>query len=136
MFGPRGEVTQVSLGAPQTVGGVVQPGLQPFDVAGDIHLLVGRAGQVKVTPRGHLEDDDTNRFEDESKDGTTPLLDADSVWVTVKSRSGEVLATPWKQPVIDPIPSPLTDLTHRTRVRNVIGRARELAVQARDGGSL
>ncbi len=144
MFGPRGQVTEVYVAAPLTqfinVGGTLTatlvPVLQPVAVTGDIHLLVGRAGQVKTAPGDQLEDSDPDPFEDEASDGKTPLLDSDSVWVTIKSRSGEVLASPWTQPVIDVPVVPVTNAGHRTRLRDVIGRARELAVRSRDGGSL
>ena len=139
MFGPRGEVTEVLTGTDSVsaINGVRQPILQPFFVAGDIHLLVGRAGEVKTLPDEQLEDNDADPFNDEATDGTTPLLDADSVWVTVKSRSGEVTATPWSPPTLSrPAPSPLTNAAQRIRMRTAIGTCRQIAVEARDGGSL
>lgn len=146
MFGSRGEVTEVySSVTPTTpprirIGNTVTPAvvpvLAPIPVTGDIHFLVGRAGQVKTNPTEQLEDDDPDPFADEAKDGRTPLLDPDSVWVTIKSRSGEVLASPWTEPFVAAPAATVTDANHRTRLRNVIGRARELAVKSRDGGSL
>ncbi len=132
MFNRRGAVSAIYNST--IVGGV--PVAFEIAVTGDVHLLVGRSGELKVSPTGQLEDDDPSPFEDESKDGTTPLLNLDSVWVTVKATTGEVMATPLRQPTIDAPAGTMTSPLQAARVQNVIGRARNAAVDSRDGGSL
>lgn len=132
MFNRRGEVSTIYNAS--LIAGI--PTLTEVAVTGDIHLLVGRAGELKVTPSGQLEDDDPNPLADEAKDGTTPLVSADSVWVSIKARTGEVLASPLSSPTIDSYTPPLTSAIQQTRIQNVIGRARNDAIRSRDGGSL
>jgi prepilin-type N-terminal cleavage/methylation domain-containing protein len=135
MFSSRGDVSAcyfAALGPSPTF----LPIIQEFPVTGDIHLLVGRAGELKTSPTGQLEDDDRSWVDDASKDGTTPLLDLESVWVTIKVRTGEVLATPLNSPTFATSTTTVTNAVQRTRVRNVIGQARDEAVKSRDGGSL
>jgi len=132
MFNRRGAVSAIYNAT--MLAGV--PVVGEIAVIGDVHLLVGRSGELKVTPTGQLEDDDPAPFEDEAKDGTTPLLDLDSVWVTIKAMNGEVIATPLAQPTIDPPAPTPTSALQQARIQNVIGRARVAAADSRDGGSL
>ncbi|MCC9644419.1 prepilin-type cleavage/methylation domain-containing protein [Rhodopirellula sp. JC740] len=136
LFGARGEVTRV-LSTMRTGAGLV---LQDIPVLGDIHLLVGRIGELKVDPAGQLEDSDGAPFDDDAEDGTTPILNNESIWVTVKSRNGEVLTSPWTNPFDNParmIPAgpPADSNAQRDRVRAVLAAARTSAVEARDLGS-
>jgi prepilin-type N-terminal cleavage/methylation domain-containing protein len=138
LFGSRGEISRV-LGA-GIVSGV--PQLIDIPVTGDIHLLVGQAGKIKALPSDQLEDNDPNPLADEAKDGKTPLLDSESIWVTIRARNGEVISTPWIDStpttvnLIPPVATTPTDATQQTRVQTVIGRTRAAAVESRDMGSL
>ncbi|MFK8112771.1 MAG: Tfp pilus assembly protein FimT/FimU [Rubripirellula sp.] len=140
LFGSRGEVSRVLAAAiipPATV-----PVLADIPVTGDIHFLVGQAGKIKSTPADQLEDSDPDALADEAKDGKTPLLDTESIWVTIRARNGEVISSPWIDPtpsttalVPAVIPNP-TDAQQQNRIQIVIGRTRSAAVDSRDMGSL
>jgi prepilin-type N-terminal cleavage/methylation domain-containing protein len=94
LFNSRGELSRV-------IASKLSPsGLRPDDipVTGDVFLLVGEAGQVKAAPDEQLEDQDPSPLTDKAKDGTTPLLNPESVWVTLRSRSGDVISSPWTNP--------------------------------------
>jgi type II secretory pathway pseudopilin PulG len=139
LFGSRGEVSRVVSAA--LVSGV--PQLVEYPVTGDVHLLVGQAGETKTEPEEQLEDNDPNPLGDEAKNGTTPLLHAESIWVTIRARNGEVLSSPWIDPtdptdpatqLIPPVVGVPTDASHQARIRTVIGRTRTAAVDSRDGG--
>ena len=149
LFGSRGEVSRLFYSAFDGTNLILTE--QP--VTGDIHFLVGRAGDVKVSPAGQLEDNYDNLNEDpladERGDGTTPLLDSGSIWVSIKASTGEVLASNWVDPtdsatdLVDKLvtappaaPTITSNNLQRTRVRNVIRRVRTAAVESRDGGSL
>lgn len=149
LFGMRGEVSRLFYSTYNGTNVVLTE--QP--VTGDIHFLVGRAGEVKVDPAGQLEDNYSNLNEDpladERRDGTTPLLDSGSIWVTIKASTGEVIASNWVDPtdnatdLVDrlptappPAPNVASNNLQRTRVRDVIRRVRTGAVESRDGGSL
>lgn len=140
LFGARGEVTKVLSAR----GNQNDPTLTELPVTGDIHLLVGRAGEVKTDPEEQLEDQDSNWVIDESDDGTTPLLNPESIWVTIKSRTGEVIASPWVNPTSDavalippdPTGAPLTDADQQFRLQTVLSRVRSSATDSKDQGSL
>ncbi|MEM1228633.1 MAG: prepilin-type N-terminal cleavage/methylation domain-containing protein [Planctomycetota bacterium] len=138
LFGSRGEVSKLITAS----GAGNDPTLTELPVTGDIHLLVGRAGEVKTDPNEQLEDQDANWLTDESKDGTTPLLNPESVWITIKARTGEVIATPWSDPTDDttnlrPVAATTpTDATRQARIQRVISRVRSAAVNSFDQGSL
>ncbi len=138
LFGARGEVSRVV--AAQLVAGV--PELSEIPVTGDIHLLVGEAGELKTAPDDQLESTDPNPLTDEAKDGRTPLLNPESVWVTIKIRNGEVITSPWIDPtddttnLIPPPPGIPTDASRAQRIQTVIGRTRTAAVDSRGSGSL
>lgn len=137
LFGSRGEISRIR--AAQIVSGI--PTLVDLPVTGDVHFLVGRAGDVKTQPEGQLEDSDPNFEADEADDGTTPLLSNESIWVTIKARSGEVVTSPWTDPTDDtinlvPAVAVVNDANQQARIRTVIGRTRDAAVQSRDMGSL
>lgn len=145
LFGERGSVNRVELTG--TFGAVTE-----IPVTGDVHLLVGRGGQIKTAPTEQLEDEDSDPLLDAAKDGKTPLLDADSVWVTIKARTGEVLTSPWTDPTDGlsawigtnrrPAPTYTTPPTlaeqnsQASDVQAVIGRVRSAAVSTRDSGSI
>lgn len=136
LFGARGEVSRVL--ATQRVSGALL--LQELPVLGDIHFLVGRSGDLKVDPNDQLEDTDGSPFADDADDGTTPLLSDESIWVTIKSRNGEVVASSWTNPFVNqsqmiPPGPPSNNANQRLRIRSVIGAARTAAVEARDLGS-
>ncbi|WP_233215605.1 pilus assembly FimT family protein [Rhodopirellula bahusiensis] len=136
LFGARGEVSRVL--SSQRVGGALQ--LQELPVLGDIHFLVSRSGELKVEPNDQLEDTDGSPFADDADDGTTPLLNNESIWVTIKSRNGEVVSSSWTNPFVNQgqmiPPGPPTDNVYQSsRIRSVIGAARTAAVEARDLGS-
>lgn len=137
LFGKRGEVSRV-------LGGVrVGPAIQLTDIAviGDIFFLVGEGGEIK--PTDPLESNDPNPFEDAAKDGRTPLLDPESIWVTIKSRTGEVVSSPWADPtdeatsLIQPAPGSVTgaDAILQNRIQGVIGRTRSAAVSVQENGT-
>lgn len=137
LFGKRGEVTRV-------LGGVLNGTnlvLSDIPVIGDIFFLVGEAGEIK--PADPLESNDPNPFEDAAKDGRTPLLDPESIWVTIKSRSGEVISSPWADPtdeatsLIQPAPGSVTgaDAILQHRIQGVIGRTRSAAVSVQEEGT-
>ncbi|TWT82015.1 putative major pilin subunit [Planctomycetes bacterium CA13] len=138
LFGPRGEVSRILRGQYETASASIV--LQQVPVTGDVHLLVGRRGEVKTLPTEQLEDDDPNPLGDEAKDGTTPLLDAESIWVTIHARNGEVTATPWINPTngvsLIPASGAATNAAQQARIQTVIGRTRSAAVSALDIGSL
>ncbi len=135
MFSGRGDVSAIYYPNLGPSPGFV-PTLSEQPVIGDIHLLVGRAGELKVAPTGQLEDDDPVWDTDQAKDGTTPILDPESIWVTIKARTGEVIASPLSLPIIPARPATVTNANHQARVHNVIGQARNAAMESRDGGSL
>lgn len=134
LFGRRGEVSQVVA---TTLVGLV-PTATEIPITGDIYLLVGEAGQVKTDPEGQLEDSDTNYRRDQAKDGTTPLLNPESIWLTIKSRSGDIVASPWIDPTdsaVALVPAssvlpPGDDFEQQSRVQTVIARTRSGAVQS------
>ena len=145
LFGERGSISRITLTT--TDGSSVE-----VPVTGDVHLLVGRGGQIKTLPSEQLEDDDEEPLLDSAKDGKTPLLDVDSVWVTIKARTGEVLTSPWTDPTDGlggwiqanrrPAPTYTTPPTlaeqnaQASDVQAVIGRVRSAAVSTRDSGSI
>ncbi len=137
LFGARGEVSRIV--AAQNVLGT--PQLAEIPVTGDIHFLVGEAGELKTAPDDQLESNDPNPLIDEAKDGRTPLLNPESVWVTIKARNGEVITSPWIDPtdattnLIPPPPGVPTDALREQRIQTVIGRTRTAAVESRDSGS-
>jgi hypothetical protein len=130
LFGSRGEISRIIL------GGVDMP------VTGDVHLLVGHGAAVKTSPSDQLEDNDPDPLADRSHDGKTPLLDAESIWVTIRSHSGETLTSQWVDPTDEStnlIPAQVsspTNLTQIVRIQTVVGLTRSGAVESRDGGSL
>ncbi|MGB7325766.1 MAG: prepilin-type N-terminal cleavage/methylation domain-containing protein [Rubripirellula sp.] len=134
LFGRRGEVARVLGGV--LVGGVVE--LLEIPVTGDIFFLVGEGGEIK--PEDPLEDADRNPLEDAKKDGRTPLLDSSSIWVSIKARSGEVIASPWIDPtdstsnLIGGAPTVSTNATQKKRIEDVLGRTRSAAVEVREDG--
>lgn len=137
IFGARGEISRILSG--RIVAGVLQ--LAEFPVTGDVHLLVGRAGLIKTDPTGQLEDSDPDPLGDEARDGTTPLLDPESVWITIRSRSGDVVASSWVDPTDDatnliPTEASPTNATRDLRIKAVIGRTRTSAVESDDLGSI
>jgi prepilin-type N-terminal cleavage/methylation domain-containing protein len=91
LFNSRGELSRVIAGQYSTPG-------NDIPITGDVFLLVGEAGQVKAAPDEQLEDQDPSPLTDKAKDGTTPLLNPESVWVTLRSRSGDVISSPWTNP--------------------------------------
>lgn len=136
LFGARGEVSRVLL--------MWSNGTQTdLPVIGDIHLLVGRGGEVKTAPGDQLEDSDTNPLADNADDGTTPLLDQESIWVTIKSRTGEIVTANWTDPTDDAtsliaVGDPgITDpnLRQQDRIQRTIGRVRASAVASSDIGT-
>lgn len=145
LFGRRGEVSRILVGAS---GGA---GLQSLEVTGDIHLLVGRSGELKTEPVEQLEDEDPDPLSDEADDDTTPLLNEESVWVTVKSRTGEVITSSWIDPTdqenasVHLIPGrevpaivtlpPASSAIQQDRIQTVIGLTRTNAVESFDLGS-
>ncbi len=132
LFGKRGEVTRV-LGGVFNGTNVV---LSDIPVIGDVFLLVGEGGEIK--PADPLEDADANPLGDAAKDGRTPLLDPGSLWVAIKSRSGEVIASPWVDPtdettsLIGGGPPTPTNVSQQNRIHAVLGRTRSGAVQIRE----
>lgn len=148
LFGARGEVSRVLAtrwvvdpdgnGDPSDS----RPIYGDLPLTGDIHLLVGKLGQVKPLPPDQLEDNDPNPLQDEADDGTTPLLDPDSIWVTIKARTGEVITSAWTDPTDENLPlvpavaGTENDAQRQTRIRTVIGRVRSGAVRSQDLGSL
>jgi len=151
LFGSRGEVSRLFYATYDR--SKLELILTEQPVTGDIHFLVGRAGQLKNTPAGQLEDNYDNLNEDpladERRDGTTPLLDSGSIWVTIKASTGEVLASDWIDPtdentdlvdklatVPPAVPTVTSNRLQRTRIQDVIRRVRTAAVESRDGGSL
>ena len=142
LFGSRGEISRVLAGQVTTPGGT--PVLSELPITGDVHFLVGQGGEVKTSPAGQLEDTDTDPLGDEAKDGTTPLLDYESIWVSIRSRNGDVAASPLIDPTDDTTPlipatasNPPTDnALQETRIQTVIGLTRSAAVESRDLGSL
>lgn len=137
LFGSRGEVSRVLSAT--IVAGI--PQLTDLPLTGDIHFLVGQAGKTKTAPSDQLEDNDNDPLADEAKDGKTPLLDTESIWVTIRARNGEVMATPWLDPTPDstpliPVNASPTEAQQTARIQTVIGRTRSGAVESRDMGSL
>ncbi|QDT06024.1 hypothetical protein K227x_44310 [Rubripirellula lacrimiformis] len=136
LFGRRGEVSRVLGGG--YVSGVLQ--LVEIPVTGDLFFLVGERGQVKTDPGEQLEDQDSNPLGDGAKDGTTPILSQDSLWVAIKARTGDVIASPWIDPtdastsLLPPPITPLTNASRQTRIQEVLGRVRSAAVASRDAG--
>ncbi|TWU47946.1 pilus assembly FimT family protein [Rubripirellula reticaptiva] len=134
LFGRRGEVSRVLGGV--LSGGVIE--LLEIPVTGDIFFLVGEGGEIK--PEDPLEDADSNPIEDAKKDGRTPLLDSSSIWVSIKVRSGEVIASPWIDPtdstsnLIGGAPTVPTNATRQKRIEDVLGRTRSAAVEVREDG--
>ncbi|MEM1067885.1 MAG: prepilin-type N-terminal cleavage/methylation domain-containing protein [Planctomycetota bacterium] len=138
LFGARGEVTRIvtalSSGSPPV------PQLVDLPVTGDIHFLVGHAGQTKTNPTEQLEDNDPNPLNDESRDGKTPLLDGESIWVSIKVKNGEVTTSPLIDPtantlnLIPPQVGSPSNATQQNRIRTVIGRTRALAVESAGEG--
>lgn len=140
LFGSRGEVSRVLGNYWNTSTNSVVFGDIP--VTGDIYLLVGEGGQLKPFPEEQLEDQDTNPLTDEASDGTTPLLNAESIWVTIKARSGEVITSAWTDPtnnstnlIPPPIGTPDNDVERGNRIQQVIGLTRTGAIETQDTGS-
>ncbi|TWT93666.1 pilus assembly FimT family protein [Neorhodopirellula pilleata] len=136
LFGARGEVSRVLL--------TWSDGSQTdLPVIGDIHLLVGRGGEVKTAPEDQLEDTDPNPIADDADDGITPLLDQESIWVTIKSRTGEIVTSNWTDPTDDSTSLIATgntaitdlDLRQQDRIQRTIGRVRASAVASSDIGT-
>lgn len=92
LFDSRGTVSRIL--------GTLNRGLAFGDipVTGDVYLLVSEAGQIKTDPGEQLEDADSSPLEDAANDGTTPLLNPGSIWVTIRSRTGDVISAPWVNP--------------------------------------
>ncbi len=134
LFGKRGEITRVLGGV--LVGSAIQ--LTDIPVTGDVYFLVGEGGEIK--PADPLEDADSNPLADAKKDGRTPMLDPSSIWVSIKSRSGEVIASPWIDPtdrsfnLIGGGPPTPTNASQQLRIQEVLGRTRSGAVEVREDG--
>jgi prepilin-type N-terminal cleavage/methylation domain-containing protein len=149
LFGMRGEVSRVLAGTrwwndPNGDGNDKDARVvfEDLPITGDIHLLVGEVGQVKPLPADQLEDNDPNPLADEADDGTTPLLNPESIWVTIKVDSGEVITSAWADPTDTTarmIPLPAvgneTNAQRSARIQTVIGLARDNAVHNRAAGS-
>ena len=142
LFNTRGEVSRAvaatglqSVTNPST--GLVEqrPVYSDIPLLGDVFLLVTEAGQVKTDPEGQLEDSDANPLQDQADDGTTPLLNPESIWVVVRSRTGEVVSSPWINPVADgdplipPITGTLDDAQQQRRVQGLLSLTRSAATR-------
>ncbi|MDA8745997.1 hypothetical protein N9N28_15335, partial [Rubripirellula amarantea] len=99
MFGRRGEVNRVFA------GGIEIP------VTGDIYFLVSEAAEVKTDPDEQLEDDEADPLNDSGRDGTTPLLNREAIWVAIQSTSGQVTSSAWTDPT--PADDPSSAATRR-----------------------
>ena len=157
LFGARGEVSRLFAAAhPNTTAApfnrlvdtppTTAPPVVEIPITGDIHFLVGHAGETKVDPGTQLEEATTDgarvneALGDEAKDGTTPLLNPESMWVTIRARNGEVVVSSWIDPTDDTtslIPDPqVGHAGMESRIRTVIGRTRREAVSSNDAGSI
>ncbi|TWT50512.1 hypothetical protein Pla22_32550 [Rubripirellula amarantea] len=134
-FGARGEVSRVF--ATTGIDGTSLPLVGEIAVTGDIHFLVSESGEVKTDPEDQLEDNDPDPLADQEKDGKTPLLNTESIWVTIKARTGEVYSSSWIDPtdsntrLIPPQVTTPTDATQQDRIRSVIGLTRSNATETR-----
>lgn len=139
LFNSRGEVSRVLTGVADGLGGII---LDEVPLTGDVYLLVHESGSVKTDPEQQLEDIDApNYVGDPSNDGTTPLLNPESIWVTVRTRSGDSIASPWIDPtavdipLVQPVPGTNTNQLQRQRTKSVISLTRSAAARLSDLGS-
>jgi prepilin-type N-terminal cleavage/methylation domain-containing protein len=135
LFGARGEVSRVLGGVVDGAGNVI---LSEIPTTGDLFFLVGERGSVKTLPGEQLEDQDTDPLGDGSRDGTTPMLNPESIWITIKANTGEVIASPWIDPtneatgLIGAAATTPTDLLRQARIRRVLGLVRSGAIETRE----
>ena len=144
IFGARGEVSQV-IASVSTVPG--SPVSVEIPLTGDIFLLVGDAGEVKTDPSEQLEDTDPDASADDARDGIAPVLNKESIWVTIKVRNGDIVSSAWIDPTdqdsatdpLVPTPAnvpPIDNVNQQNRIQTVLGRTRSGAVDGRSLGSI
>lgn len=157
LFGSRGEVSRVLVGRPREGASAAELQIDPIvltelDVTGDIYFLVNETGFVKTDPNEQFEDQegrsvaaasDVDPLLDNADDGTTPLLNTDSIWVVIRARSGEVIASPWVNPTkngrtlvpyYNAAVTPTND-QWRNRVQSILTLTRSAAAELRDLGA-